>query len=69
MSEPLIGEKEAAELLDLKPQTLAVWRIKGIGPAFYKMGRLVKYKRSELAAYVESTRCHNTGEAESLARA
>ena len=62
----LVDEREAASILDCKPQTLSVWRLRGQGPAFHKIGRLVKYRLSTLAAYIDSRRCQNTAEADAL---
>ena len=41
--------QQAAAYLDLKPQTLCVWRgNRNDGPKFVKLGRLVKYRVSDL---------------------
>ena len=34
--------------------TLADWRTKGIGPAYVKVGRLIRYKISDLDAWLDS---------------
>lgn len=62
----LVDEREAASILDVKSQTMSVWRLRGCGPAFFKIGRLVKYRLSDLASYIESRRCTNTAEADAL---
>jgi predicted DNA-binding transcriptional regulator AlpA len=63
----LVDEREAAAILGgLKPQTLACWRLRGDGPAFCKIGRAVRYRLSDLAAYIKSRRCANTAEADAL---
>jgi predicted DNA-binding transcriptional regulator AlpA len=50
----LLKPKEAAEALGgLAPQTLAVWRAKGFGPRYVKIGVLVRYPRSEIDAWLE----------------
>jgi predicted DNA-binding transcriptional regulator AlpA len=66
-SDRFLDDHEAAEFVGLKKQTLQVWRINGQGPAFYKIGRSVKYRLSDLIAYIESRRCRNTAEADALA--
>jgi len=48
----LEDRKTAAEYLKIKPQTLAVWAVKGIGPAPTKIGSRVFYRRDILEAYV-----------------
>ncbi|MCI0430313.1 MAG: helix-turn-helix domain-containing protein [Rhodospirillales bacterium] len=65
-SDRLVDSRNAAAMLGLEPQTLCVWRLRGCGPVFYKIGRSVKYRLSDLTAYIESRRCSNTAEAEAL---
>jgi predicted DNA-binding transcriptional regulator AlpA len=51
----LLNEQEAAELLYVKPNTLSVWRSTGkYNVPFIKIGRLVRYRRSELIAWAQS---------------
>jgi excisionase family DNA binding protein len=51
----LLNEKEAAQLLATSVGTLQVWRSTGrYGIPFVKIGRLVRYKRADLEAWIES---------------
>lgn len=51
----LLDENEAAASLSVAVQTLRNWRWKGEGPRFVKVGaRLVRYRRGDLAAFVEA---------------
>ncbi|PYV64094.1 MAG: DNA-binding protein [Acidobacteria bacterium] len=54
----LLTEAEAAEFIGLQhPKTLAVWRSTKRYPlAYIKVGRLVRYHRSDLLAFLESRR-------------
>lgn len=53
--DPLISEAETAALLDVKPGTLQVWRCTKRYPLPYvKVGRLVRYRRSAVIAFLES---------------
>lgn len=46
-------EAEAAQILDLKPGTLQVWRSTKRYPlAYVKVGRLVRYRQSDLEAFL-----------------
>lgn len=57
----LLTEAEAAEFLGLEAKTLAVWRSTKRFPLCYiKVGRLVRYHRSDLLAFVESRRVRST---------
>jgi hypothetical protein len=57
----LLTEVEAAHFLGLEPKTLAVWRCTKRYPLSYiKVGRLVRYYRSDLVAFLDSRRVQNT---------
>jgi len=52
-TDPLLTEAQAAEVLQTKPTTLQVWRSTGrYGLQFIKVGRLVRYRRSELERFL-----------------
>ncbi|MEI8295772.1 MAG: helix-turn-helix domain-containing protein [Alphaproteobacteria bacterium] len=55
----LLTRKEAAELLGVKENTLAVWKTthRHIIP-IVKVGRLVKYRLSDILAFVEKRTEH-----------
>jgi excisionase family DNA binding protein len=57
----LLDDKAAANLLDVSPGTLSVWRSTGrYALPFLKVGRKVRYRRSDLLAWLES-RTRETG--------
>lgn len=63
----LLDEVAAAELLGIKPQTLSVWRCTGrYELSFVKVGRCVRYRRSDLVQFLADRTVRNTGEADSL---
>ncbi len=45
--------REAADFLRLKPQTLAKWAVDGSHLSYIKVGRSVRYRLSELQAFIE----------------
>ena len=49
---PLIDEEAAAVFLAVKPNTLAVWRSAGKGPAYVKVGTAIRYNMESLQKYV-----------------
>ncbi len=56
----LLDEKQAAEVLTVEPGTLSVWRSTGrYSIPFVKVGRRVRYRRSDLMAWLESRTCAN----------
>lgn len=54
-SDPLFTPKEASEYLGVSQDTLSVWRCVGrYNIPFIKVGRLVKYRKSALDAFLDS---------------
>lgn len=50
----LMTEKETADLLRMKPQTLSVWRSRGgRGPAYIKVGASIRYQRFEVEKWLQ----------------
>lgn len=53
--EHLLNEVEAADFLGVKPNTLSVWRsTRRYSIPFIKVGARVKYRPSDLQAWLES---------------
>lgn len=49
----LLDQDQAAEFLNMKPSTLNTWRALRKGPKYHKVGRSVRYRMSDLVAFVE----------------
>ncbi len=62
-NERLLSRNEAAEILGTTSGTLAVWAsTKRYNLPFIKIGRLVKYKKSDLLDFIEkNTRTQTSG--------
>lgn len=54
--DPLLKTKAAAKHLNQRERTLETWRYQGRGPVFHVIGRSIRYKLSDLNAYVNSGR-------------
>ncbi len=52
----IMREKDAAEYLQLSPQTLRQYRSNGIGPAYSKTGSTVIYAKKDLDLFLEKTK-------------
>lgn len=52
----LLDNEQTAALLGIKPNTLAIWRLKGKGPRFVKLGQAsqspVRYERAEVSRWL-----------------
>ena len=51
-------DSEAAEYLGISPMTLRIWRTKKKGPKYHKNGKVVRYARSDLDAYLKKSEVH-----------
>ena len=59
----LLTREEAAAYLDVKPQTLAVWAsAKRYGLRFVKVGRCVRYRKSDLDTWLSQRTVGTTAE-------
>lgn len=61
--ESFIPEQDAAGFLCQSVRTIQKWRVTGAGPQFYKFGRSVRYRRRDLARWVDERRRAHTSEA------
>jgi hypothetical protein len=53
------NEKDAAQMLGCSVGLLRKWRLFGEGPAFCKIGKLVRYRQEDLVAFVTANRVEN----------
>ena len=58
----LITSGELALRLGIAAQTLAVWRLRGIGPRFLKLGSRVMYDPQDVSAWLNSRRRESTSD-------
>ena len=47
---------ELARFLGVPRQSLYAWRAKGTGPAWYRVGRAIRYKEQDVEAWIEAQR-------------
>jgi len=52
--ESLLNQKQAAHVLGLSVRTLERHRVAGTGPRWARLGRLVRYRQSDLTEWVDS---------------
>lgn len=60
----LLSNEQTATFLGVKPNTLEIWRCKGKGPAFLKLGNHpsspIRYQRSRVIAWLEERQFTST---------
>lgn len=61
---PPLSTKEAARFLGTSHRTMEDWRLTGIGPTFIKLGRLVRYRMSDILKYLDQNSFGSTGGAQ-----
>lgn len=69
----LLSNEQTAAILGIKPNTLEIWRCKGKGPAFIKLGTHpsspIRYERSRVAAWLAGNTHTSTSSVSAAARA
>ncbi|MBQ7456263.1 MAG: helix-turn-helix domain-containing protein [Desulfovibrio sp.] len=50
---------QATSYLQITPNTLKSWRIKGCGPACSTMGRILRYRRTDFDAFLQEMQDKN----------
>ena len=60
--ETLLTPVQAADFLQIKPNTLAKWRVTGEGPPFVRVGRAIRYSMRELMRFIERQTRRSTSE-------
>ena len=58
----LVNQERAAQLLGLSPRTMESWRLVGGGPVYIKVGRRVRYRRSDLEAWLDARQRTSTSD-------
>ena len=58
----LLTPERAAACLGVAKQSLAKWRVSGIGPGFVKVGARVFYRPQDLDAWLETRVRHSTSD-------
>ena len=61
-ADELLTADELAEELKISPRTLERWRARGIGPAWVRVGRSPRYRRSDVAEWLQEQRQQGGGE-------
>ncbi len=65
VSNPLLTREEAAEYLNVRPQTLALWATTGrYDLPMVRVGRRVRYRLSDLDRWIAKRTVSHTGELE-----
>lgn len=62
----LMTESAAADFLGVSIRTMQAWRVRGGGPRYAKMGKAVRYRPSDLDAFVAENMAASTSEVGAL---
>lgn len=58
----LVDQMEMSRMLEIKPKTAETWRVRGFGPKYIKVGALVRYRKSDIRAWMENRTVRSTSE-------
>ena len=58
----LLSQREAAALLSLSERTLERFRVSGTGPKFVRLGRSIRYRPTDIEAYIAAGVVASTAE-------
>ena len=58
----LMTEKDVAGLICITPRALQNWRLRGGGPEYVKIGRSVRYQRSDVMKFIEERKRKHTSQ-------
>jgi predicted DNA-binding transcriptional regulator AlpA len=50
--ERLLTQSEVAELLGIAPRAMESWRLRGTGPRYVRVGRLIRYRNTDVSAWL-----------------
>jgi len=62
MGERLLTNDALAERLHVHPNTTEHWRLKGEGPPWIRVGRLVRYRPEDVEEWLTRNRAQSTSE-------
>jgi excisionase family DNA binding protein len=52
-NENALNERQAAKYLGISPGTLRLWRAEGSSPRYFRAGKLVRFRVSDLNEWIE----------------
>lgn len=53
-NENALNERQAAKYLGVSPGTLRLWRSENRSPRYFKAGKLIRFRKSDLNAWIEA---------------
>lgn len=63
MADSLLTERQLAALLGIGSRTPEAWRLRGGGPPYIKVGRLVRYRRADVDNWLQDQTRNSTSDA------
>jgi predicted DNA-binding transcriptional regulator AlpA len=64
---PVFNVKQAGTYIGCSESVLRLWRSQGKGPRYFRAGKLVRYRRTDLDSWIEARLCEPVNEAKSSA--
>ncbi len=60
--EKLLDQRGVAEILGLSVRTMEAWRVQGYGPPFARCGGLIRYRPSDVQAWIDGQTATSTSD-------
>jgi excisionase family DNA binding protein len=60
--ERLLSQREVAELLGIAERSMESWRLRGGGPRYVRVGRLIRYRHTDVSAWLAARERSSTSE-------
>lgn len=58
----LLSERDVETTYGIERRTLQAWRLRGQGPVFLKVGRMVRYRVEDIEAFLDAARRTSTSD-------
>lgn len=60
IDERLLDQRAMSEMVGITTKTAETWRTRGFGPSYIKVGSLVKYRPSDVRAWMDRRTVNST---------
>jgi excisionase family DNA binding protein len=63
----MFNSREASAYLGCSESVMRLWRSQGQGPRYFRAGKLIRYRRADLDAWIEARLCDPESAAKAVA--
>lgn len=63
----VLNSRQASAYLGCSESVMRLWRSQGQGPRYFRAGKLIRYRRADLDAWIEARLCEPESAAKAVA--